>query len=322
MRKCVILILCVTILTFCLPVFSSATQTFYVDFPEPVPYASTSYFVLTYDIESRMNYLIMFSPMSSTDVHISFTASVKSDGYWEFKAYPFTDDHPEITVSYFSLFDGSYIGSRVISYNSSTFCYTFSTGWDHPSFQSFGVGLDSSVTQSGKYLSQIAWNDATDPSTYTTWLNQIYSKLGEIDLNTDGIESQLSSISSQLTLFYNLFNSYQMQQHTDLVNLYNKVIDIYNVLSEESETRAPAIENESEVQNVLQNEAALNKDFSGDLNQQFDVAGNIFEGNSAFSFISNLFQDLVLSVSQLNSLIIFSLAIGLCVLILGRRLNA
>lgn len=107
-----------------------------------------------------------------------------------------------------------------------------------------------------------------------------------------------------------------------ILNIEGSLDELQSNLFEGGTSREPAIGNQDEINNVLQNEAALNKDFSGDLNQQFDIAGNIFEGNSSFSFISNLFQDLILSVPQLNSLIIFSLAIGLCVLILGRRLNA
>ncbi|MBO5395386.1 MAG: hypothetical protein J6A97_00730 [Clostridia bacterium] len=107
-----------------------------------------------------------------------------------------------------------------------------------------------------------------------------------------------------------------------ILNIEGSFDELQSNLFEGGTSREPAIGNKDEINNVLQNEAALNKDFSGDLNQQFDIAGNIFEGNSSFSFISNLFQDVILSVPQLNSLIIFSLAIGLCVLILGRRLNA
>ena len=107
-----------------------------------------------------------------------------------------------------------------------------------------------------------------------------------------------------------------------ILNIEGSLDDLHSDLFEGGTSRDPAIENKDQIDNILQDEAALNKDFSADLNQQFDTAGNIFENNSSFSFISNLFQDMILSVPQLNSLVIFSLAIGLCVLILGRRLNA
>lgn len=107
------------------------------------------------------------------------------------------------------------------------------------------------------------------------------------------------------------------------INQFNEKLDeLSSGLFNGGESRPPAISNQGQIDNFLQDEAALNKDFSADLNNQFNVAGNIFESNSSFSFISNLFQQLVLDVPALNSLIIFSLAIGLCVLILGRRLNA
>lgn len=99
---------------------------------------------------------------------------------------------------------------------------------------------------------------------------------------------------------------------------FSSVIDIFTGEGESYDS----IEDESAIDDYLEAESDLNKDYSGDLQEQFDVAGDIFSDNSAYSFISDLFQEMLLDNVNINSLILFALAIGLCVLILGRRLNA
>lgn len=318
-------LLCVSVIVLlcfsCLPVFSSA-EVIYTSLPEPVPTDLIQYFVLATDGYNPV--LISFNrTYTDTSDPLTWEAYIDHTGRWNFKLGPLSSAtiFPALDVLVFDIVTGRCIAEHELSYNSELYGYLFSPGYMDTHFLSYGVAIDDSVGSSGKMPAEIAWNDSTDPETYENWLNSIYLQLYDIDLNTDNIENQLSSINSQLSLFYNLFNSYQMQQHSDLINIYNKIIDIYNLLSEEQETYAP-VEQGSQIDQFIQAESALNKDFSGDLQNQFNTAGNIFTGNSAFAFISNTFQDLILSNMSLNSLIIFSLAIGLCVLVLGRRLNA
>lgn len=342
LKKWVASVLIVTLSLLCLPVFSSAANAkYYSPMPEPIPTDNVKYFVL--QINSGYPSLYCISAIAPINVRL-----VIENGYLKVQCYTDIDDSYAVSSNCFRTAFNVNTGSCVSSTTEITSgVYTFSNfpiASNTLCVTSYGCNLGSGFNLPAV---NVAWNDSTDPSTYTTILNNINSKLNEIDTNTDGIEAALADINSELELFYNLFNAYQSailedttniqtllntvitrlnsfasQNHTDLVNILNKLNQIYDLLNKEEPTRAPAIDNQDEVDNVLQNEAALNKDFSGDLNQQFDVAGNIFDNNSSFSFISNLFNDLILSVPQLNSLIIFSLAIGLCVLILGRRLNA
>lgn len=341
LRKCVALFMILPLSVLCLPVISSAAEaTYYSALPEPVPTDNVKYFVFQ---SSGTPVLYCISSLAPLNVTLQVV-----DGYFRIVCFTDIDDSYGVSSNAYRCAYNIYSGSCISKSTEITSgIYVFG---NFP-VASYTVRVTSYGCNIGEGFNlpavNVAWNDTTDPDTYTDWLSDIYSKLGEIDTNTDGIESALDDINSELTLFYNLFNAYQSQilddtssiisqldslnslldafanqNHIDLAAILSMVTQIYDLLNRESETRAPAIENQDEVDNVIQNEAALNKDFSGDLNDQFNVAGNIFESNSAFSFISNLFSDIILSVPQLNSLVIFSLAIGLCVLILGRRLNA
>ena len=79
------------------------------------------------------------------------------------------------------------------------------------------------------------------------------------------------------------------------------------------------VPNAGKVDDLIEAESSFVKNHSAELQNQFDTALNIFDNNGAFAFISNSMQDLVLSNPVLNGVIIFSLAIGLCVLILGKK---
>lgn len=324
LRKCVASVLIVTLSLLCLPVFSFASEqniTAYASIPRPVPTFNTK-FVLVQNETQTESYLYMISIPGIITQDVFFQANPTSWSNIDINCISAHGLSFSVSVIKFNLY-GHFVSHTIIDIPSDLDASpVLSLSLPDAVFIDF---FDIPVLDNGmfwQHIPSVAWNDATDPDVYTTWLNSINSTLNEIDSNTDNIEDLLSSINLELDLFNNVFNSYKSEQHSDLQNIYSKLDEIYQLLNEEESTRAPAIENESEVQNVLQDEAALNKDFSGDLNQQFNVAGNIFESSSAFSFISNLFQELVLDVPALNSLVIFSLAIGLCVLILGRRLNA
>lgn len=348
-------VLCVSVIVLfcfsCLPVFSFAAQPdYYAAIPRPVPSDHVKY-VVAQTAEGDGPYLFVVSiPTIIPSENFKFQFSTASGGEFYLHLYNY---NPLGFSLYYYKYDlnGNFISTNIIPITAkdSTFSVNLIFWFDvhYQLIDPFDIPVADGYGVLTTDLANIAWSDATDPQVYTTWLNSINAKLNEIDNNTDNVEAQLSDISSQLSLFYSVFNSYQsqiignmstiitslnslnsrlntfaQQNHYDLQQIYTMLSQIYALLSEEPETRPPAIGNQDEVNDVLHSEAALNKDFSGDLQNQFNVAGNIFDGNSSFGFISNLFSDLLLSNASINGLIIFSLAIGLCVLILGRRLNA
>lgn len=100
--------------------------------------------------------------------------------------------------------------------------------------------------------------------------------------------------------------------------------DIEGILNGEGETYAPLPE-ESYFNEYHKAESEYNKDFSGELGDLIGDADGIFDsvnGSSAFSFITSIFDDIIVSNSKINGLILFCLSLGLCVLILGRRINS
>ena len=121
---------------------------------------------------------------------------------------------------------------------------------------------------------------------------------------------------------------YLFEEHDFRVQVQDDLGDIKDSLLGEGETFEPAISNKAEFDEALSNEAALNKDFSDDLSSNLSGSTNIFDTNGAFFWITNTFNNLFIDdlslgfVNPFNTLILFSLAVGLCVLILGRRLNA
>lgn len=84
----------------------------------------------------------------------------------------------------------------------------------------------------------------------------------------------------------------------------------------------PALGHEDDISEFIEQEGEYNKDYSDELEDQLGSAGSVFDNNGSFAFLSAAFDDLILSNTSVNGLILFSLGIGLCVLILGRRLNA
>lgn len=147
-------------------------------------------------------------------------------------------------------------------------------------------------------------------------LKGILKKLTEIP---SYISSAAASIVSQIIKLKSSISQDLDDLGTRIGDYFNSLFDI---LTGQGDSYDPPDEEGSAIDEYVRAEDELNKDYSGDLQAQFDVAGDIFSGNSAYSFVSDLFQELLLDNLNINSLILFSLAIGLCVLILGRRLNA
>ncbi len=79
------------------------------------------------------------------------------------------------------------------------------------------------------------------------------------------------------------------------------------------------VPNAGKVNDLINAESSFVKNHSAELDNQFNAALNIFDNNQAFAFISSTMDDLVLNNPLLNGVVIFSLAIGLCVLILGKK---
>ena len=315
------ILLCISFCCCCLPIFSSAQEVVhYASIPRPVNSDDVKYIIADNPSQSYCTFYRISLNALDLDTFNIFFAADNSDV--KLMAYNTGSISYDVFIDRFNL-DGQHLGSYVITVPSGGLPNTVTLlnfDSDYVGYLDIGdIPLQEGSETSSFGVPSVAWSDATDPDTYTQWLDRINSTLDDINTDTSSIDDQLKDVNSQLDLFYSLFNSYQMQQHHDLLDIYNKVSDIYDLMSEEASTYAPV--EESEIDEFLSAEAELNKDYSADLENQFQSAGSVFDNNSAYSFISNLFSNLLLSNTSINSLIIFALAIGLCILVLGRRLN-
>lgn len=342
-----VLCLCCTFLLF--PISASAQDVVhYASIPKPVSSDYVRYIVAD---NSSQNYPTIYRisvPELMDPNFVNMYLTCTATGVLDLYVQNGTGLSFNLVVERFSL-SGTFIAVYNKQLSSDATVLNTILHFTYPNMAFIDPGTIPIADPDGLYnfgMPSIAWADETDPTVYTSWLSNLYNKLNELDSNTDNIESSLSSINSSLSLFYSLFNSYQShllqdtsqiilqlnnintrlqsfqnQNHTDLVNIYATLTQIYDLLAQEQETQPP-IEQESQIQDFIQAEGELNKDFSGDLQNQFNIAGNVFQDNSAYSFITNLMQSLVLSNVKINSLLIYALAIGLCVLVLGRKLNA
>lgn len=93
--------------------------------------------------------------------------------------------------------------------------------------------------------------------------------------------------------------------------------------NEEITTVDPSVgENVSDRVNELESlESQVNRDYSNDISFAFGSSDQVFHGNNAFSWISSQIQSIVLDNPVLSAVVIFSLAMGIAVLALGRRIN-
>lgn len=303
MKKVFILFLSLLLLLFCVPLGHAAVVYSYL--PEPVPTNSgietTDYLVATV---GGVNYIFAVSyPQLDSGVRVTLEHS--SSGY-------------EIKLTNASTVD---IRFDFVSYNAITGAkagyYTGTTRWGNASTlyrnanitaaTSYGVQI---VLDSSSYLPlvQIAWNDATDPSTYTNWLQSIYNRQGSIELELD--------------IFYNAFNTFRQVNHSDLTEIYNLLSKIYSSLQSDGGETSMDQSNKDKMEEYQSIEDSLNKDYSEDLSAAFSDSGAVFTSNNAFSLISSALSEFILSNNKLNALIIFTLCLGLGVLIIGRKINA
>lgn len=131
------------------------------------------------------------------------------------------------------------------------------------------------------------------------------------------ILSQLYQINGKLASFEDGFYDEMMMVY----QYFEQLLDIYNGKGE-SYTQPPTdaldvyLSDESKVYDVLPTGMVENIDSA------FGSADVVFSGNGAFGLIRGLMQGLVFDVPKLSGFVFFALAIGIAVLILGRKVNS
>ena len=142
------------------------------------------------------------------------------------------------------------------------------------------------------------------------------SIIGHIKDLPQKIANYISALLEGLiSSFYDLFD-----------NLKSKLTDLFSVFTEEQTTYAPIDEGELPSDYQAAEDEAFDAAGVGDLDSNIDSAfkdaNSVFSNNNAYAFISGSMEQIVFGNVKISGLVIFSLAMGLCVLVLGRKLNS
>lgn len=185
-------------------------------------------------------------------------------------------------------------------------------------FLSFDIDSDEQVTTGLltsiiEYVKSI-WDSIKNlPANIKTSLTSLFDK----------ISSGISNLGTSISGFFDSLK-------TKLTNLFKGVTDgisnLFGVMTEEQTTYAPIDEGElpSDYQNAEDEafDSAGVGDLGSNIDSAFNNADSVFSNNNAYAFISGSMGDILFYDVKISGLIVFSLAMGLCVLILGRKVNA
>lgn len=157
----------------------------------------------------------------------------------------------------------------------------------------------------------------------------------EIESSDDAVvKGMLSSIIDSIkklpllikSAFSSLFENLTSSVSGFFDSLKNKLTDLFSVFTEEQTTYAPIDEGELPSDYQAAEDEAFDAAGVGDLDSNLDSAFNdansVFSNNNAYAFISGSMERIVFGNVKISGLVIFSLAMGLCVLVLGRKLNS
>ncbi len=196
-------------------------------------------------------------------------------------------------------------------------------------FLNFGIDAFYNVGD-GSYLSEAVL------SQYSSFSGMFgYAPLDfEIRTDDEVVKGLLSSIIDSIkklpllikSAFSSLFENLTSSVSGFFDSLKNKLTDLFSVFTEEQTTYAPIDEGELPSDYQAAEDEAFDAAGVGDLDSNIDSAfkdaNSVFSNNNAYAFISGSMEQIVFGNVKISGLVIFSLAMGLCVLVLGRKLNS
>lgn len=163
---------------------------------------------------------------------------------------------------------------------------------------------------------EISSEDAATTGLLTSiidYIKEMWNSIKELPANIKtALTSLFEGLSSSISGFFD--------------GLKNKLTDLFSVFTEEQPTYAPIDEGDvpSDYQNAEDDamDAAGVGDLDANIDSAFENADSVFNNNNAYAFISASMEQIVFGNIKISGLVIFSLAMGLCVLVLGRKLNS
>lgn len=175
------------------------------------------------------------------------------------------------------------------------------------------------------------WFNSYDSWHCTFGYENLFFEISSDDHVTTGLLTSIIENIKNLpgnirTALSSLFDSLTSSISGFFTNLENKLSSLFSVFTEEQTTYAPIDEGELPSDYQAAEDEAFDAAGVGDLDSNIDSAfkdaNSVFSNNNAYAFISGSMEQIVFGNIKISGLVIFSLAMGLCVLVLGRRLNS
>ena len=312
-RFCVVF---VAFLILLIPITAYATPTYFSNLPEPFPTeaGTTQNKFLVADIAGTPFIFSFTFPLADDELYRLYLTHSNS-GY-ELKFDNLSGSDVEVLFVTYNAKTGATSGYyKPTVRNGKTF--TLYRNVNMLSATSYGV----QILLEGSYIlpaCSIAWADSTDPSTYTNWLSDIYTRQGNIQLD--------------LEIFYNAFDTFRQVNHQDLTQIYSLLNKIYELLGANAEVPESSTVSTSELDEYQSLEDSLMVDKSAELESiaDFDIGFAddvevntshvvITATSSAIPFINQLLEKFVLGNPAILPMCILALTAGVFVLILGRK---
>lgn len=346
MKKIIVVIISVLVLLMSLPVISFAAISSNLN--QPVPSLHTAYLYVGNNSTGKL--FMLSSPADLKDLYIqaSFDGSK-----WYLATGSLKDGlASDITVVRYNALTGAYENRYVIDTNSykNTSIFTANT---YTQYISYGIPVLETGTTT---LAQVDWlgSDDVELTLIKNLVNNIKTDTENANVYLDSIEDICSAISSTTTTISNRVNTTNTRLNTiinylqqeipnielQLSDIYDNtdtiifrlntcitelqtanfwLENIYNILNDNYATTIPSQDNK-ELNEYNERESQLLQDKSEDIGNALDNAYNSLD-QSGIASINTMLNNIIFAVPELTTLIIFCLAAGLVVLLLGRKVS-
>lgn len=235
---------------------------------------------------------------------------VDSAGNYSLRVFNTSSASISFMWSLYDVSNGFYYDSGLVSIPANNLSYTTVTlGMNfvsYPNVKTYGISL---LNEFSFPVNQpvILWNyDRLNAEAIAAQTLLILNQLYAINRSLGDIEDVL--IRELMDLNYTLEQIYDI-----LDRVYNSEPDTF--VQPSSDAIQDYINDESAVYDVLPT------NMIGNIDSALSDGAAVFDGNGAFSLIRSIMQGIAFNQPKFNGFILFSLAIGIAVLILGRRLN-
>ncbi|MCH5197916.1 MAG: hypothetical protein J1E34_03320 [Oscillospiraceae bacterium] len=300
---------------------------------EPPDLNSVSYLVLADENNTNPynSFLFIFSFPLLLDANFTWSNSdaapitalldLQSDGV-NFTVYCYDLTDVPFYVYVYRL-SGDYINSYSFKFpQSGVFNYKFTFVAGRHSY--WAKGFITPVISDKSYMpANILWNNDAFINDNLTGIKNLLDSLAELEkLNFKLLYTFFQDYAEYLDWFSNYFLQFGKTTTLQLEDILFFLQVLYKHLGGGDEIPPFDTEDTSVLDDYQNAEDSLMSDYGGQLEGALQYGNNVFASNSAFAFISETIQDLILNNAKLNMIIIFSLGLGLAVLVIGRKINA